>query len=114
MNRFDEEDFFEMGKILVWLKEPGKKARHVWISPSLANLQKTVGGYIESHQIATDLILLCDEEGRFKDYEPNVHVVGVEFVGTLLLVGQQGEDFSSCKLTPDQMRKMFPEWMVEG
>lgn len=31
-------------KISVLIKEPGKSPRHVWISNTLENLQKTVGG----------------------------------------------------------------------
>lgn len=35
-------------KISVIIKEPDKKPRHVYISNTLENLQKTVGGYIET------------------------------------------------------------------
>ena len=103
-----------MSKILVWIKEPKKKAKHVWISPRLENLQKTVGGYIESHRITTDVALLCDEEGRFKDYEPNLRVLGMDFVGTLILIGTKDEEFVSCPIDLVEMKTYFPDWMVEG
>ena len=34
------------------------------ISDSLENLQKIVGGYIETVGIATDCVMVCNEEGR--------------------------------------------------
>ena len=102
-----------MGKILVWVKEPHKKAKHVWISPRLENLQKIVGGYIEAHQMTTDVTLLCDEEGRLKDYEPNICFLGEQLVGTVILVGTKGEEFSSCPISLGDMKKYFPTWMKE-
>ena len=39
-------------KISVLIKEPGKQPRHVNIENSLKNLQKTVGGYIETVTLA--------------------------------------------------------------
>ncbi len=103
-----------MSKILVWIKEPFKKAKHVWISPRLENLQKTVGGYIETVRISDEVILLCDEEGLLKNTKYNVTVGGIQLFGTIILVGQQGEEFASCKLTADDMRILFPDWMKEG
>ena len=113
MTKEELEDFFEMGKILVWIKEPHKKAKHVWISPRLENLQKTVGGYIEAHQMTTDVTLLCDEDGRMKGYEPNVQFLGAQFVGTLILVGTKNGEFSSCPISLGDMKKYFPTWMQE-
>lgn len=53
-------------KIGVLIKEPGKTPRHVNISDTLENLQKTVGGHIEAYKIASDCLVICDEEGRLK------------------------------------------------
>ena len=53
-------------KISVLIKGPGKNPRHVWISNTLENLQKTVGGYIESVTLATDMCIICNEE-RYPD-----------------------------------------------
>lgn len=103
-----------MSKILVWIKEPFKKAKHVWISPRLENLQKTVGGYIEAVQVSNDAVILCNEEALLTDTKYNVTVGGIQLFGPIILVGQQGEEFASCKLTADDMRILFPDWMKEG
>lgn len=55
-----------MAKIGVIIKEPGRLPRHVNISDTLENLQKTVGGYIETVTLCSDIVLICDEEGRIK------------------------------------------------
>ena len=96
-------------KILVVIKEPGQKPR---VEPAfentLENMQKTVGGYIETVTLATDLIFICDEEGRWKDYEYNCSICGVDFVGTVIAVGSKGENFASLKAknVPQVLRMM--------
>ena len=59
----------KMGKISVLVKDPGKTPRRVNISNTLENLQKTVGGNIEAVTLASDLVILCDEEGLLKGKE---------------------------------------------
>lgn len=60
-----------MKKIGVLIKEPGKKPRHVNISDSLANLQNTVGGYIETVTLANDCVVICNDEGRINGMDYN-------------------------------------------
>ena len=55
-----------MAKIGVIIKEPGRVPRHVNISNTLENLQKTVGGYIETVTLCSDIVVICDEEGASK------------------------------------------------
>lgn len=52
-------------KISVLIKDPGKNPRHVYIENSLKNLQATVGGYIETVTLATDAVIICNEEALF-------------------------------------------------
>lgn len=51
-------------KISVLIKEPGKAPRHVSISSTLYNLQRTVGGYIETVTLCSDLVIICRLDGR--------------------------------------------------
>ena len=81
-------------KISVLIKEPGKKPRHVNIENSLQNLQKTVGGYIETVTLATDLVVICNEEGRLMGLPHCCRICGVDFVGPVVLCGVKGEEFS--------------------
>lgn len=92
--------------IKVIIKAPGRDPAVINISNRLDVLQNIVGGYIETVTIASDLCVICDEEGRYKDYVHNCHIVGIEFVGTILIVGISGEDFCDCPLTLQQIKEM--------
>lgn len=63
------------------LKEPGKAAREIDITPDLDTLRKLVGGYIESVYLSEDLILIVNDTGKLEGLPPNV------FCGIDLLVG---------------------------
>ena len=76
------------------MKAPGTPAHTVIIPNELKMFQQIVGGYIECVQLAEDLVILCDEEGRLKNYPYNCEICGIIFVGTILLVGTDGEDFT--------------------
>ena len=97
-----------MSKIGVLIKEPGRNPRHVNISNTLENLQKTVGGYIETVTFCSDLVVICDEEGRLKGKEFCCEIVGVSFVGTVILCGVDGEEFADLPVAWDALKKMFP------
>ena len=56
-----------------------------------------MGGYIETVTLATDLIIICNEEGRLLDLPFNIELCGVGFVGTILAVGAKGDEFASLK-----------------
>lgn len=95
-------------KIGVIIKEPGRAPRHVNISDSLENMQKTVGGYIECVTLASDLVVICDEEGRIKG-KPHCCVIGsVDFCGTVILAGVDGEEFTDIPLTFADYKRLFP------
>ena len=96
-------------KISVIIKEPGKKARHVNISPNLKNLQKTVGGYIETVRIATDACFICNEEGRILNLPFNFRFSNIDFVGTIIFAGVNGEKFSDVPITFLKAKELFPE-----
>ena len=95
-------------KVSVIIKEPGKAPRHVHISDSLKNLQATVGGYIEAVTLAEDLVILCDEEGRLKGKERCCEISGVDFCGTIVLIGADGEEFCDLPYSFDCMKLLFP------
>lgn len=63
-------------KISVIIKRPGEKPYHTYISNTLENLQKTVGGYIEVVRIASDACFIADEEGLLKGLPYNFSVCG--------------------------------------
>ena len=52
-----------MKQISVLIKEPGKKPRRESIPNTLEALQRVVGGYIETVTFASDVVIICNEEG---------------------------------------------------
>lgn len=79
--------------IKVVIKEPGKLPYYDEIPNELEILQKTVDGYIETVTLASDLVVICNEEGRLLANAANCTISGVSFVGTIILAGIDGEEF---------------------
>lgn len=78
----------------VMRKRPGEAWEPIEVENELKPLQQAVGGYLESFTFAEDACVLCDEEGRLKGKPYNTTVCGVPFVGTVLIVGVDGEEFA--------------------
>ena len=87
-------------QILVCIKEPGEDPR---IEPLFDNtleaFQDAVGGYIEALTLTTDLVLICNEEGRINGMPYNANICGFDFYGPVLAVGIAGDEFASVKGT---------------
>lgn len=99
-------------KMRVIIKRPDERYGHVTnISNSLENLQKTVGGYIETVTIAEShgkpIILVCNEEGKIRGLEHNMYIGNEEIVGTFFLCS--AEDENLCDL-PDTFG--LAEWKM--
>ena len=75
-------------------KAPGNKPEIRDIPNTLEELQDTVGGYIEAHTFATDCCVICNEEGRLLGLPHNLRFLGVNWVGPILIVGVDGQDFT--------------------
>ena len=79
--------------MIVIYKAPGKDAEIRNIENSLEALQQAVGGYIETVTFATDACVICNEEGRLLGLPINCEYLGIVFVGPILIVGRDGEEF---------------------
>ena len=89
-----------MNKIKVIIKRPDEAIGHVtWISDTLENLQRTVGGYIETVTLEPDYCVICNEEGRIQGLEHNCYFCGIGFVGTILVVGTDGDEFCDVPIS---------------
>lgn len=106
-----------MSKIRAIIKRPDEQYGHVTnISNTLENLQRTVGGYIETVTIfgprdGESFVIICDEEGRLKGKNPNCQVPSsfprkphgfaetlIDFYGDIVIVGVDGDEFTDCPL----------------
>ena len=106
-------------------KRPDTKPYVTNISDTLENLQKFVGGYIEVVSVCSQVIdengewlqpgmaIICNEEGRLKDFEYNCEVDGVSYVGDILFVGTKGDEFCDIPVDFQEFKRMFPELWEE-
>ena len=74
-------------------KNPGAQPEIIEVDNTLKALQTEVGGYIETVTIASDAVVICNEEGRILGLPDNCRVCGVDFVGTILVVGRDRDEF---------------------
>ena len=93
-------------KISVIIKQPGRVPYKTAISPTLKNLQNTVGGYIETVTIAEDAVIICNEEGRLIGLPQNCSFCGIDFVGTIVFAGVSGEAFSDFPISFQAFKNM--------
>ena len=74
-------------------KKPGCAPEIIEVENTLKALQREVSGYIETVTIASDAVIICNEEGRILGLPYNCRFVGVDFVGTILVVGRDRDEF---------------------
>lgn len=93
-------------------KAPGCAPEPRDIPNTLEDLQATVGGYIETVTIASDAVIICNEEGRLHGLPHNCRVFGVDFVGPILIAGVDEDEFTDsaphgCRLTMHKTPRQF-------
>ena len=104
MKETESEKEDKMAKIAAIIKRPDEEYGHMtFISHTLENLQKTVGGHIEVLPLEKGVYAILNEEGKIRGLDPNMRVPGDILVGTIILVGVDGEDFTDIPIT-------FKEW----
>ena len=96
-------------QILALVKNPGEEP---YIDPRFENtleaFQQAVGGFIEALYITTDIVLICNEEGRLRGLPYNTTFLGADFYGPVLIVGAHGDEFRSLKsIYVSEMRRLL-------
>lgn len=85
-------------QILVIVKRPGEPPElEPLFENTLEAFQRAVGGYIETVTFASDAAVICNEEGRLQRLPYNCTLLGVDFFGTVLIVGVKGDEFTSVR-----------------
>ena len=96
-------------EIIVYTKQPGCMYRKKTIPNTLDALQAEVGGFIEPvtiHGTIKDIVVICDDEGRLKGYEPNCRIAGVDFVGPIVVCGAEGEELTDFPFSMGLLTKI--------
>lgn len=80
------------------VKKPGEPVgRMQFIGNTLENLQRIVGGPIETVPVLEDVICICNEEGKLRNLPPNF-VLGRKYpdliVGTAIICGVDGDELT--------------------
>ncbi len=110
-----------MEKIKVFMKRPDSpKGYMTWISNTLENLQKNVDGYIETvtaiiphvDKDGKDLgdvkiVVICNEEGRLLNLPYCCTLLGIPFVGTIIVCGVDGEEFADIPITMQEVKAII-------
>ena len=101
-----------MQKIKVFMKRPGDPPFSTWISNTLQNLQRNVGGPIEVVRMPGNLIIICNEEGKITGELPNCLFGGEVFAGTIIFAGVDGEEFCDVPMEWKDFKKDFG-WLFD-
>lgn len=112
-----------MRKIKVIIKRPDEQFGHVtWVSDSLENLQKTVGGYIETVTLDNGVVLICNEEGKLRDMSYNFSALCsahaydayVEWrealYGTVIACGAEEDQLTDVPIDFNEWKALLCEW----
>ena len=95
--------------IRVIVKEPGMAPEWRIIPNELEALQREVDGYIEVVRFAEDAAMIVNEEGKLRGLEPNFRFGIDMIVGTAILVGVDGEEFTDWPLGCGRGEAIFGE-----
>lgn len=98
-------------KIKVIIKEPGKAPEIKTVANDLGTLQSIVGGYIETVTLASDLVIICNEEGILWNLPYNLDIGGHSFVGTVVFAGVDGDEFADV---PERLASFMHGGYHEG
>lgn len=93
-------------------KAPNEAPIILEMKNTLEELQEVVGGYIETVSIASDACIICNEEGRLKGMPFNCKLLGIEFVGPILIVGVDGDEFTDLYKPEAVAHMLFGEGCV--
>ena len=100
-----------MAKIKVIVKRPDEPVGHFEeVENTLASFQKIVDGHIETVGLPEGAVLICNEEGKLNMLQPNINIPTDSVVGTVVVVGRDGEDFGDCPYLLATWRAWLARW----
>ena len=103
-----------MRKIKAIVKRTDEEVGHMtWISNTLENLQRIVGGYIETVTMRkkrgdVPIVVICNEEGLLDGLPINCTVGGVLLHGDIAIVGVDEDEFADV---PIDFKTWKSDWL---
>lgn len=93
--------------ITIIVKHPDEPVGHVeTVSNTLEMFQFLVNGPIEVVTMFEDLAAICNEEGRLIDLPHNCNLLGIDFVGTIVVVGIDGDEFTDAPVDLERWKRL--------
>lgn len=100
-------------KIKVIIKRPDEAIGHVTnISDTLENLQRTVGGYIETLTILRnpDVVIIMNEDGKLDGSHYNFKIPGDQIFGDIIVCGRDGDEFADVPISRQTWNSILLGW----
>lgn len=97
--------------IKILLKDHGKDPEIKKIRKQLKQMQEVVGGYIEAIPYK-GAVLVCNEEGKLNNLEPNVDLGFDHILGSFFMVGDDEKNGDFKSLTDDEIKKFKKEFSL--
>jgi hypothetical protein len=79
----------------VIVKRVGQAPKLETVSNDLESLQSLVGGYIEVVGLSPEILMICNEEGKFNGSEANFPLGHDVIMGDVFFCSSNGEEFDS-------------------
>ena len=76
------------------------------IENKLKDLQKVVGGCIETFPVNDKILIICNGEGKIMGLPYNLTINNEPLMGTIIVVGDTGDDFTDIPITMDEWKKI--------
>lgn len=90
------------------VKKVGQIGEVVEVENTLDTWQGIVGGWIQTFPLTSDMLIICNEEGKLKGLEPNVEIVVGQhpelIVGDFAIVKHGYDDFEG--LSNEQIERL--------
>ncbi len=100
-----------MREIKVIIKRPDEAYGHVeYIANELKELQQTVGGYIETISLLSNMVLIVNEEGKLMGLPYNFGTHDDILVGTVIVAGVKEDEFADVPIDLSQWKRMLLSW----
>lgn len=85
-----------VNKINVLIKKPGTSWAPTEVENRMEAFRQLVGGHIKVARSWECVALIINEEGKMRGLSPNFQLDGDVIVGTAVLIGVDGENFTDC------------------
>lgn len=93
-------------KLKIFYKKVAETPEVMMIEDTLEEKQKLVGGLIEVVSYDEDIVLVCNEEGKILNMQPNLLFDYDYIAGNCFFVGDDFENSGFKSLTDEQIEKL--------